>query len=78
MIVISLINLLQKAEEFSLLLAVPCARDQVAIVQHSHSLINGFINYLTSKQAAGIVNIPKDGSTTVRGHIWDSYLCNVC
>jgi hypothetical protein len=43
--------------EHCILLALPCGRDHMDVLQHSNNLRNGFITYLQLKQAAGIVNI---------------------
>lgn len=43
-------------DEHCILLALPCGRDHMDVLQQSTNLKNGFINYLQSKQAAGIVN----------------------
>ncbi|KAI0215302.1 hypothetical protein LSAT2_032683 [Lamellibrachia satsuma] len=48
---------MQNAEEFSMLLAVPCGHDHVDIIVQSKTLEIGFISYLQQKQAAGIVNV---------------------
>ena len=40
-----------------MLLALPCGRDHMDVLQQSNNLRNGFITYLQLKQAAGIVNI---------------------
>jgi hypothetical protein len=56
---------LQKDEEFSMLLALPCGHDHMDIIQQSSCLRQGFINYLQQKQAAGIVNVPVPGSAQV-------------
>jgi len=47
----------QTETEYSMLLAVPCARDPVEVMTQGHNLRTGFINYLQQKQAAGIVNV---------------------
>ena len=56
---------LQNADEFSMLLALPCGHDHVDIIAHSKTLEIGFISYLQQKQAAGIVNVPLPGSPQV-------------
>ena len=56
---------LQNADEFSMLLALPCGHDHVDIIAHSKTLEIGFISYLQQKQAAGIVNVPVPGSPQV-------------
>ncbi|KAK2190920.1 hypothetical protein NP493_65g07031 [Ridgeia piscesae] len=53
---------MQNADEFSMLLALPCGHDHVDIIAHSKTLEIGFISYLQQKQAAGIVNVPVPGS----------------
>lgn len=45
-----------------MLLALPCGRDHLDVLQQSNNLTNGFITYLQQKQAAGIVNIAAPGS----------------
>lgn len=52
-------------EEHCILLALPCGRDHMDVLQQSNNLRNGFINYLQSKQAAGIVNSNAPGSQQV-------------
>jgi hypothetical protein len=49
-------------DEYSMLLAVPCARDPVEVMTQGHNLRTGFISYLQQKQAAGIVNIQESGN----------------
>ncbi|RWS32016.1 protein split ends-like protein [Leptotrombidium deliense] len=53
---------MQMVEEHCILLALPCGRDHMDVLQQSNNLRNGFINYLQSKQAAGIVNSNAPGS----------------
>lgn len=48
--------------EFCLLLALPCGRDQDDVVNQTQALKAAFINYLQTKLAAGIINIPNPGS----------------
>jgi len=48
-----------------MLLALPCGRDEVDVLQQSKNLQAGFIMYLQQKQAAGIVNIAAPGSQQV-------------
>lgn len=55
----------QTESEYSMLLAVPCARDPVEVMTQGHNLRTGFINYLQQKHAAGIVNIQEPGSNQV-------------
>ncbi|KAL1464691.1 hypothetical protein WDU94_004315 [Cyamophila willieti] len=45
-----------------MLLALPCGRTEVDVVQQSAYLQSGFITYLQQKQAAGIVNIAAPGT----------------
>lgn len=52
-------------DEHCILLAMPCGRDHMDVLQQSNNLRNGFINYLTSKQAAGIVNATAPNSQQV-------------
>jgi hypothetical protein len=52
-------------DEHCILLALPCGRDHMDVLQQSNNLRNGFINYLQSKQAAGIVNSSAPGSQAV-------------
>lgn len=59
---------MENEEEFSLLLAVPSGSNLPGLLTQSSALKNGFIHYLQQKQAAGIVNIPKEGST-VPGYV---------
>lgn len=49
-----------------MLLALPCGRDEVDVLQQSKNLQTGFIMYLQQKQAAGIVNIAAPGSQQVK------------
>lgn len=53
---------LQTVNEHCMLLALPCGRDHMDVLQQSTNLQTGFITYLQQKQAAGIVNIPAPGS----------------
>ncbi|XP_067443385.1 msx2-interacting protein isoform X2 [Thunnus thynnus] len=48
--------------EFCLLLALPCGRDQDDVLNQTQALKAAFINYLQTKLAAGIINIPNPGS----------------
>lgn len=48
-----------------MLLALPCGRDHMDVLQQSNNLQTGFITYLQQKQAAGIVNIAGPGSQQV-------------
>lgn len=51
--------------EHCMLLALPCGRDHLDVLQQSKNLQTGFITYLQQKQAAGIVNIAAPGSQQV-------------
>lgn len=51
--------------EHCMLLALPCGRDHMDVLQQSNNLQSGFITYLQQKQAAGIVNIAGPGSQQV-------------
>ncbi|XP_076626956.1 uncharacterized protein LOC143344622 isoform X6 [Colletes latitarsis] len=53
---------MQMDNEHCMLLALPCGRDEVDVLQQSKNLQTGFIMYLQQKQAAGIVNIAAPGS----------------
>lgn len=53
---------MQTDDEHCMLLALPCGRDHIDVLQQSTNLSSGFITYLQQKQAAGIVNIPAPGS----------------
>ena len=57
----------QKPDEFSMLLALPCGRDHMDVMQQTKTMRAGFIQYLQQKLAAGIVNVaaPGSGSTQV-------------
>ncbi|TKS71803.1 Msx2-interacting protein SMART/HDAC1-associated repressor protein SPEN -like protein [Collichthys lucidus] len=55
--------------DFCLLLALPCGRDQDDVLNQTQALKAAFINYLQTKLAAGIINIPNPGSNQVR-HCW--------
>ncbi|XP_041637961.1 msx2-interacting protein isoform X2 [Cheilinus undulatus] len=48
--------------DFCLLLALPCGRDQEDVLHQTQALKAAFINYLQTKLAAGIINIPNPGS----------------
>ncbi|XP_076315949.1 uncharacterized protein LOC143228608 [Tachypleus tridentatus] len=52
---------MQMLEEHCILLALPCGRDHMDVLQQSNNLRNGFISYLQLKQAAGIVNAAAPG-----------------
>ncbi|XP_013148077.1 PREDICTED: protein split ends-like [Papilio polytes] len=47
--------------EHCILLALPCGRDHMDVLQQSNNLSSGFITYLQRKQAAGIVNVAPPG-----------------
>uniref|UniRef100_A0A1B0CA31 SPOC domain-containing protein n=3 Tax=Lutzomyia longipalpis TaxID=7200 RepID=A0A1B0CA31_LUTLO len=53
---------MQTDNEHCMLLALPCGRDHMDVLQQSTNLTTGFITYLQQKQAAGIVNIAAPGS----------------
>uniref|UniRef100_T1J4C3 Msx2-interacting protein n=1 Tax=Strigamia maritima TaxID=126957 RepID=T1J4C3_STRMM len=53
---------MQMEGEHCMLLALPCGRDHMDVLQQSNNLRNGFITYLQQKQAAGIVNVAIPGS----------------
>ena len=57
----------QTDNEHCMLLALPCGRDHLDVLQQSKNLQTGFITYLQQKQAAGIVNIAAPGSQQVGG-----------
>uniref|UniRef100_A0A8C7ID56 Msx2-interacting protein n=1 Tax=Oncorhynchus kisutch TaxID=8019 RepID=A0A8C7ID56_ONCKI len=48
--------------DYCLLLALPCGRDQEDVHSQTLLLKGGFITYLQKKQAAGIINVPNPGS----------------
>ncbi|XP_034392532.1 msx2-interacting protein isoform X1 [Cyclopterus lumpus] len=48
--------------DYCLLLALPCGRDQEDVLGQTQALKTGFITYLQAKQAAGIINVPNPGS----------------
>ncbi|KAM6925611.1 LOW QUALITY PROTEIN: msx2-interacting protein [Xenentodon cancila] len=48
--------------DYCLLLALPCGRDQEDVLGQTQALKSGFITYLQAKQAAGIINVPNPGS----------------
>uniref|UniRef100_A0A3P8T436 Msx2-interacting protein n=1 Tax=Amphiprion percula TaxID=161767 RepID=A0A3P8T436_AMPPE len=58
--------------DYCLLLALPCGRDQDDVLNQTQALKAAFINYLQTKLAAGIINIPNPGSNQV-GHF-----CSLC
>ncbi|KAL4703529.1 hypothetical protein ACJJTC_010149 [Scirpophaga incertulas] len=47
--------------EHCMLLALPCGRDHMDVLQQSNNLTAGFTTYLQRKQAAGIVNVAPPG-----------------
>jgi hypothetical protein len=53
--------------EHCMLLALPCGRDHMDVLQQSNNLQTGFITYLQQKQAAGIVNLAGSGSQQAPG-----------
>lgn len=55
----------QGDSDFCLLLALPCGRDQDDVLNQTQALKAAFINYLQTKLAAGIINIPNPGSNQV-------------
>ena len=59
----------QMEQEHCILLALPCGRDAMDVLQQSNNLRHGFITYLQLKQAAGIVNIAAPGSQQVSSPI---------
>lgn len=61
--------LLQSDNEHCMLLALPCGRDHMDVLQQSNNLQSGFITYLQQKQAAGIINIAGPGSQQVRARL---------
>ncbi|XP_044167630.1 msx2-interacting protein-like isoform X3 [Acropora millepora] len=57
------IRRMQSNEDHCLLLALPCGRDPLDVHKQTRALKSGFINYLQQKQAAGIINVARPGST---------------
>lgn len=55
----------QSDKDHCLLLALPCGRDPLDVHTQTRALKSGFINYLQQKQAAGIINVARPGSTQV-------------
>ena len=55
----------QSDKDHCLLLALPCGRDPLDVHAQTRALKSGFINYLQQKQAAGIINVARPGSTQV-------------
>ena len=58
-------TLCQVENDYCLLLALPCGRDQEDVLSQTQALKTGFITYLQAKQAAGIINVPNPGSNQV-------------
>ena len=56
---------MQQIDEHCILLALPCGRDHMDVINQSNKLRTGFIQYLQSKQAAGIINSNAPGTNTV-------------
>lgn len=54
---------MQMDQEHCMLLALPCGRDRLDVIQQQNNLQTGFITYLQQKQAAGIVNLAGPGSS---------------
>lgn len=59
---------IQMENEHCMLLALPCGRDHMDVLQQSTNLTGGFITYLQRKQAAGIVNVAPPGHHQVWHH----------
>lgn len=57
------IRRMQSDKDHCLLLALPCGRDPLDVHKQTRALKSGFINYLQQKQAAGIINVARPGST---------------
>jgi SPOC domain len=55
-------NYFQITDEHCVLLALPCGFDYSDVLRQTENLQVSFINYLRSKQAAGIINIADPGS----------------
>ncbi|KAK4337216.1 hypothetical protein RND71_043315 [Anisodus tanguticus] len=53
---------MQQVDEHCILLALPCGRDHMDVISQSNNLRTGFIQYLQSKQAAGIINTNTPGT----------------
>ncbi|XP_059158744.1 uncharacterized protein LOC131942822 isoform X2 [Physella acuta] len=53
---------MQCEDDYCILIAIACGRDQSDIDIQTKALNDGFIKYLLQKQAAGIVNVPLPGS----------------
>ena len=60
-----ILSFLQCEDDYCILIAVACGRDELDINHQTRALNEGFITYLLSKQAAGIVNVPLPGSEQV-------------
>ena len=56
---------MQQQLEHCILLALPCGRDHSDVISQSDKLRTGFIQYLQSKEAAGIINSNLPGTNTV-------------
>ena len=56
---------MQVEEESVVLLALPCGHDQNDVIAQTNTLRISFIEYLLSKQAAGIINVAPHGSQKV-------------
>lgn len=54
---------MQMEQEHCMLLALPCGHDHIDVLKQSNNLKEGFITYLQSKQAAGIINVAAPGTT---------------
>ena len=51
---------MQNEANHSVLLAIPRGKDATELAQQSKQLQTGFIQYLQQKQAAGIINVPRN------------------
>ena len=56
---------MQNEKDYTLLLAVPCGMSHMDITDQTKNLTVGFIEYLRSKLAAGIVNVSQPGTNQV-------------
>ena len=56
---------MQNEKDYTLLLAVPCGLSHMDITDQTKNLTVGFIEYLRSKLAAGIVNVSQPGTNQV-------------
>jgi len=52
-------------DDFCLLLALPSADSKLMDTHQTSCLQTGFIDYLSEKGAAGIINVPKPGEHEV-------------